>query len=159
MGPDLVLCKQARMAYRVNASGWLVKPQVSGLLQCQTKSLIWCWIIENNSEIFLYTKNLFWKKKKHFFSWNELISICKKIFFIQQTMDLGRKGSMWIYLSLALSWFANANLAAFSWSLANLFSNFETFLRVGLMNFPFMSLTDMCNSLICKSLKMTSRWR
>merc|ERR1711944_195439 len=63
------------------------------------------------------------------------------------------------YLSLALSWFANANLAAFSWSLANLFSYLETFLRVGLMNLPFMSETDMLSSLICRSLRMTSLWR
>ena len=49
---------------------------------------------------------------------------------------------------LDLSWFANANLAAFSWSFANLFSYLETFFRVGLMNFPFMSLTDMFNSWI-----------
>merc|ERR1711944_146515 len=63
------------------------------------------------------------------------------------------------YLSLALSWFANANLAAFSWSLANLFSYLETFLRVGLMNLPFMSETDMLSSLIWRSLRMTSLCR
>merc|ERR1712020_722363 len=45
-----------------------------------------------------------------------------------------------IYLSLAFSWLANANLAAFSCSLANLFSYLDTFLSVGLMNLPFMSL-------------------
>merc|ERR1711994_574458 len=37
-----------------------------------------------------------------------------------------------------------------------LFSYFETFLSVGLMNLPFMSLTDMFNSLIWRSLRMTS---
>merc|ERR1712004_365687 len=42
-----------------------------------------------------------------------------------------------VYLSLALSWLAKANLAAFSCSLANLFSYLDTFLRVGLINLPF----------------------
>merc|ERR1712018_1100976 len=60
------------------------------------------------------------------------------------------------YLSFCFSWFANANLAAFSCNFANLFSYFETFLSVGLMNFPFMSLTDMFNSLIWRSRRMTS---
>merc|ERR1711997_915125 len=50
------------------------------------------------------------------------------------------------YLSLALSWLAKANLAAFSCSLANLFSYLETFLRVGLMNLPFMSMTRSLSS-------------
>merc|ERR1712241_1384692 len=57
----------------------------------------------------------------------------------------------------AFSWLANANLAAFSCSLANLFSYLETFLRVGLMNLPFMSLTEMVGSLIWRSRRMTSR--
>merc|ERR1719431_33272 len=57
------------------------------------------------------------------------------------------------------SWLANANLAAFSCSLANLFSYLDTFLRVGLMNLPFMSLTEMVSSLIWRSRRMTSRWR
>ena len=52
------------------------------------------------------------------------------------------------YLSLALSWLAKANLAAFSCNFANLFSYLETFFNVGLMNLPFISLTDMFNSLI-----------
>merc|ERR1719210_702170 len=65
--------------------------------------------------------------------------------------------AMMIYLSLALSWLANANLAAFSCSLANLFSYLDTFFSVGLMNLPFMSLTDMLSSLIWRSRKMTSR--
>jgi len=52
------------------------------------------------------------------------------------------------FIYLAFSWLAKANLAAFSWSLANLFSYLETFLRVGLMNLPFMSLTEMVSSLI-----------
>merc|ERR1711997_1325126 len=60
---------------------------------------------------------------------------------------------------LAFSWLAKANFAAFSCSLANLFSYLETFLRVGLMNFPFMSLTEMVSSLICRSLRMTSLCR
>merc|ERR1719308_255334 len=38
------------------------------------------------------------------------------------------------FIYLAFSWLAKANLAAFSWSLANLFSYLDTFLRVGLMN-------------------------
>merc|ERR1719493_172636 len=63
------------------------------------------------------------------------------------------------YLSFALSWLAKANLAAFSWSLANLFSYLETFLRVGLMNLPFMSDTDMLSSLMLRSRRMTSRCR
>merc|ERR1719415_406461 len=62
-----------------------------------------------------------------------------------------------VYLSLAFSWLANANLAAFSCSLANLFSYLDTFFSVGLMNLPFMSLTDMLSSLIWRSRKMTSR--
>merc|ERR1739848_236938 len=45
------------------------------------------------------------------------------------------------------------------WSLANLFSYLDTFLRVGLMNLPFMSLTEMVSSLIWRSRRMTSRWR
>merc|ERR1719270_211109 len=57
------------------------------------------------------------------------------------------------------SWLANANLAAFSCSLANLFSYLETFLREGLMNLPFMSLTEMVSSLIWRSRRMTSRCR
>merc|ERR1711915_764388 len=57
------------------------------------------------------------------------------------------------------SWLAKANLAAFSCSLANLFSYLDTFLRVGLMNLPFMSLTEMVSSLIWRSRRMTSRWR
>merc|ERR1719167_936766 len=57
------------------------------------------------------------------------------------------------------SWLAKANLAAFSCSLANLFSYLETFLRVGLMNLPFMSLTEMVSSLIWRSRGMTSLWR
>merc|ERR1719481_1022886 len=57
------------------------------------------------------------------------------------------------------SWLAKANLAAFSCSLANLFSYLETFLRVGLMNLPFMSLTEMVSSLIWRSRRMTSRCR
>merc|ERR1719270_469672 len=57
------------------------------------------------------------------------------------------------------SWLAKANLAAFSCSLANLFSYLETFLRVGLMNLPFMSLTEIVSSLIWRSRRMTSRWR
>merc|ERR1719428_2429699 len=57
------------------------------------------------------------------------------------------------------SWLAKANLAAFSWSLANLFSYLDTFLRVGLMNLPFMSETDMLSSLIWRSLRMTSLCR
>merc|ERR1712107_811982 len=60
---------------------------------------------------------------------------------------------------LAFSWLAKANLAAFSCSLANLFSYLETFFRVGLMNLPFMSLTEMVSSLIWRSLRMTSLWR
>merc|ERR1719367_2128381 len=60
---------------------------------------------------------------------------------------------------LAFSWLAKANLAAFSCSLANLFSYLETFLRVGLINLPFMSLTEMVSSLIWRSRRMTSRWR
>merc|ERR1712156_1075838 len=63
------------------------------------------------------------------------------------------------YLSFAFSWLAKANLAAFSWSLANLFSYLEPFLRVGLMNLPFMSLTEMVSSLIWRSRRMTSRCR
>merc|ERR1719264_2011640 len=63
------------------------------------------------------------------------------------------------YLSFAFSWLAKANLAAFSWSLANLFSYLETFLRVGLMNLPFMSDTDMLSSLMLRSRRMTSRCR
>merc|ERR1712224_126578 len=63
------------------------------------------------------------------------------------------------YLSFCLSWFANANLAAFSCNLANLFSYLETFLRVGLMNLPFISLTLIVSSLICKSLRITSLCR
>merc|ERR1712241_1626433 len=59
----------------------------------------------------------------------------------------------------AFSWLANANLAAFSCSLANLFSYLETFLRVGLMNLPFMALTEMVRSLIWRSRRMTSRCR
>merc|ERR1719264_651758 len=57
------------------------------------------------------------------------------------------------------SWLAKANLAAFSCSLANLFSYLETFFRVGLMNLPFMSLTEMVSSLIWRSRRMTSRCR
>merc|ERR1719370_2141303 len=57
------------------------------------------------------------------------------------------------------SWLAKANLAAFSCSLANLFSYLETFLRVGLMNLTFISLTEMVSSLIWRSRRMTSRWR
>merc|ERR1719197_1912087 len=60
---------------------------------------------------------------------------------------------------LAFSWLAKANLAAFSCNLANLFSYLETFFRVGLMNFPFMSLTEMVSSLIWRSRRMTSRCR
>merc|ERR1719270_1631559 len=56
-------------------------------------------------------------------------------------------------------WLAKANLAAFSCSLANLFSYLETLLRVGLMNLPFMSLTEMVSSLIWRSRRMTSLWR
>jgi len=52
------------------------------------------------------------------------------------------------FIYLAFSWLAKANLAAFSCSLANLFSYLDTFLRVGLMNLPFMSLTEMVSSLI-----------
>merc|ERR1719312_692004 len=63
------------------------------------------------------------------------------------------------FIYLAFSWLAKANLAAFSWSLANLFSYLDTFLRVGLMNLPFMSLTEMVSSLIWRSRRMTSRWR
>merc|ERR1719468_536632 len=48
-----------------------------------------------------------------------------------------------------LSWFLKLNSAAFFWSLANLFSYFETFFNVGLMNFPLRSLTAMLSSLIC----------
>merc|ERR1712008_177409 len=66
---------------------------------------------------------------------------------------------MIIYLSLAFSWLAKANLAAFSCSLANVFSYFDTFFRVGLMNLPFMSLTEMVSSLIRRSRRITSRWR
>merc|ERR1739838_150463 len=66
---------------------------------------------------------------------------------------------MIIYLSLAFSWLAKANLAAFSCSLANLFSYLDTFFSVGLINLPFMSLTDMLSSLIWRSRKMTSRCR
>merc|ERR1719297_60505 len=62
------------------------------------------------------------------------------------------EGGPSFYLSFALSWFAKANLAAFSWSLA-------TFLRVGLMNLPFMSETDMLSSLIWRSLRITSLCR
>merc|ERR1719334_2671469 len=43
--------------------------------------------------------------------------------------------------------------------LANLFSYFDTFFRVGLMNLPFMSLTEMVSSLIWRSRRMTSRCR
>merc|ERR1719400_1388997 len=57
------------------------------------------------------------------------------------------------------SWLAKANLAAFSCSLADLFSYLETFLRVGLMNLPFMSLTEIVSSLIWRSRRMTSRCR
>merc|ERR1719481_477392 len=57
------------------------------------------------------------------------------------------------------SWLAKANLAAFSCSLANLFSYFDTFFRVGLMNLPFMSLTEIVSSLIWRSRRMTSRCR
>merc|ERR1711931_375532 len=57
------------------------------------------------------------------------------------------------------SWLANANLAAFSCSLANLFSYLLTFFSVGLMNLPFMSLTEMVSSLICRSRRITSRCR
>merc|ERR1711935_191270 len=64
---------------------------------------------------------------------------------------------MIIYLSLAFSWLAKANLAAFSCSLANLFSYLDTFFSVGLINLPFMSLTDMLSSLIWRSQRMTSR--
>merc|ERR1739838_1239737 len=64
---------------------------------------------------------------------------------------------MIIYLSLAFSWLAKANLAAFSCSLANLFSYLDTFFSVGLMNLPFMSLTDMLSSLIWRSRRITSR--
>merc|ERR1719197_1915469 len=60
---------------------------------------------------------------------------------------------------LAFSWLAKANLAAFSCSLANLFSYLETFFRVGLMNFPFMPLTELVSSLIWRSRRMTSRCR
>merc|ERR1719312_1208537 len=63
------------------------------------------------------------------------------------------------FIYLAFSWLAKANLAAFSWSLANLFSYLDTFLRVGLMNLPFMSLTEMVSSLIWRSRRITSRWR
>merc|ERR1719370_365496 len=38
-------------------------------------------------------------------------------------------------------------LDCFSW-LAKVFSFFDTFFRVGLMNLPFMSLTEMVSSLI-----------
>merc|ERR1712014_284528 len=64
----------------------------------------------------------------------------------------GGAGELAGYLSFALSWLAKANLAAFSWSL-------ETFLRVGLMNLPFMSDTDMLSSLMLRSRRMTSRCR
>merc|ERR1719239_49823 len=57
------------------------------------------------------------------------------------------------------SWLAKANLAAFSWSLANLFSYLLTFFRVGLMNLPFMSETEMVSSLIWRSRRITSRCR
>merc|ERR1712212_525508 len=57
------------------------------------------------------------------------------------------------------SWLANANLAAFSCSLANLFSYLLTFFSVGLMNLPFMSDTEMVSSLICRSRRITSRCR
>merc|ERR1719312_600287 len=63
------------------------------------------------------------------------------------------------FIYLAFSWLAKANLAAFSCSLVNLFSYLDTFLRVGLMNLPFMSLTEMVSSLIWRSRRMTSRWR
>merc|ERR1740119_71657 len=57
------------------------------------------------------------------------------------------------------SWLANANLAAFSCSLANLFSYLLTFFKVGLMNLPFMSETEMVSSLIWRSRRITSRCR
>merc|ERR1712212_209505 len=65
----------------------------------------------------------------------------------------------WSPAYLAFSWLAKANLAAFSCSLANLFSYLETFFRVGLMNLPFMSLTEIVSSLIWRSRRMTSRCR
>merc|ERR1712212_717594 len=65
----------------------------------------------------------------------------------------------WSPAYLAFSWLAKANLAAFSYSLANLFSYLETFFRVGLMNLPFMSLMEMVSSLIWRSRRMTSRCR
>merc|ERR1712004_176685 len=45
-----------------------------------------------------------------------------------------------VYLSLALSWLAKANLAAFSCSLANLFSYLDTFLT------PHLSEMTLCLS-------------
>merc|ERR1719312_2467126 len=63
------------------------------------------------------------------------------------------------FIYLAFSWLAKANLGAFSWSLANLFSYLDTFFRGGLMNLPFMSLTEMVSSLIWRSRRMTSRCR
>merc|ERR1712173_431959 len=55
-----------------------------------------------------------------------------------------------------LSWFRKLNSAAFFWSLANLFSYFDTFFNVGLMNFPLRSFTAMLSSLISKPLFLTS---
>ena len=49
------------------------------------------------------------------------------------------------YLSFAFSWLAKANLAAFSWSLANLFSYLDTFLRDGLM---LKECTGMVNKVL-----------
>merc|ERR1719188_2214295 len=69
-----------------------------------------------------------------------------------------KHGQSIIYLD-PFSWLEKAYLVAFSCSLANLFSYLETFLRVGLMNLPFMSLTLMVSSLICRSLRMTSLCR
>merc|ERR1712107_638032 len=60
---------------------------------------------------------------------------------------------------LAFNWLAKANLAAFSCSLANLFSYLLTFFKVGLMNLPFMSDTEMVSSLIWRSRRITSLCR
>merc|ERR1739838_962400 len=58
---------------------------------------------------------------------------------------------MIIYLSLAFSWLAKANLAAFSCSLANLFSYLDTFFRVSLLNWRSRRMTSRCRKNISPS--------